>query len=239
MDINEKKVIGERIRVLRESRSCTEKRFATYLYAPDEPDESEDHDKSSIISKIEAGKQLPHSKMLIALAEGKLSTSDKLLFGMDDPLIEEILDFINEHPQNKQLFLKLCLAAAQLREPDTSIVPEPDYDENGESDDDTSSVYSQRLCEVRRLKGPLDYVKKLLGLSTSAISRAENSPGYPRTSYLIKFCEALGCSADYILLGTYPSLPSELKDLLVNFSYSTQQDLLQTFCDIADILKSA
>jgi len=59
-----------------------------------------------------------------------------------------------------------------------------------------------RLKEIRKQKKlTLDEIASMTGVSKGTLSQIENGKVQPSTDNLIKICERLECSSDYLLLG--------------------------------------
>jgi len=69
-----------------------------------------------------------------------------------------------------------------------------------------------RVAFYRKMKGMTQgELAEKLGVSAQAVSKWENDAAYPETEKLIRLSKLLGCSLDYLLLGTPPE-PEERKE---------------------------
>ncbi len=219
MQQNAYKVIGERIKIIRTEKKLTQKEFTEKLscYSGDEKDLT----RKYIISRVERGHQLPTTKMLINIANVFNKSVDNILFGKTNSEVN-ILSAINKNNNlNKyDKFIELCLKVAEDYKP---------------IDDEHISENFIGVREIREENSiPIDILADSFGMSIKNMYRMENRSYLPPTSFLIDFCKLFKVSADYILFQCYYILPIELNDILVNFTYSTQKELMQKFISIAE-----
>lgn len=257
-----KELFGKRLKCLRRSLGYSQQQFGEVLL----DDGGEITNYASTISRIERGKIWPSSNILVALPKlhyrkktvGKQLTlsPQQLLFGSDLPSVCCLAALKNSSStaaENEafswQKFVAICEAAATLCPPDFPMpeneYPFDHYDDayyaqfSAKDDEPEQSVNpcSLRLKECRKAgemtaKEAGESLKK----GTACIYRAEEKELLPSVENLIWYCQHFNVSADYILFGNYPALPEELRKLLGQYTFASQQKLLSTFVKISEKL---
>jgi transcriptional regulator with XRE-family HTH domain len=209
--------IGSRVKEVRKSLGLTQREFAKRIYLDQNITEKK---LECAISKVERGHYLPPTRLLVALDNVHVST-DYVLFGEVCPSIRRLCNLpIYKTSTLARAFFAKCADVVDRTEPDLLL-----------DDDANSSECGQRLRYIRKTRG---FRQGDFGCDKSCVSRNECTDDFIDVSYLVHFCRKFEVSSDFILFGTYPSLPSELSEMLYDYSYETQQRLLATFCEIAD-----
>lgn len=212
--------------MVRHSLHLSQRKFYLLLLGTD------DTGLSSVISKIETGRQVPPAwflndlgSPLFAIRERNIDhlgiSADWLLFGHEIEPIEMLLDKIRQLDRiERRTFFDSCTALTKDSPPDMETLGELDIDE------------SECCFRLRHARKALGLRQKDLGLEKSRVSRNEVHT-FADTSYLVDFFYATTVPIDYILHGTFPSLPPVLQSILLDYSFPTQKLLIKKFCEIA------
>lgn len=84
-----------------------------------------------------------------------------------------------------------------------------------------------RIMQRRKARGvKQSELAEVIGVSENQISNIENGKSFPRMGSLIKICQALDCSVDYLCSGIVkPQLSDNLVDLIESLSLEDQKVL--------------
>lgn len=216
--------IGSRIRAVRVHCGLSQTEFAVRLLGLETP-----RNLASTISKVEAGECLPSTEMLFGfgappfiLQGGNHSevSVDFILFGKINNEVERIVRFpVHKDSVKREIFIDECVKVSDLTPEDFLI-----------SDEMLCSACGFRLRKIRKTA---HLNQGGFGLDKSCVSRNERTD-FPDINFLIHFCNQFHVPADYILFGTYPSLPYPLQPLLLDRTYQVQQEMLTKFIEIGE-----
>ena len=90
----------------------------------------------------------------------------------------------------------------------------------------------KRLADARKVQGyTQEQLSEITGLSTKMLSAAENGHKAMRPENIIKICESLAISADYLLFGSSQHLNSLVDRDKINKLTPQQREALSTIID--------
>lgn len=215
--------IGRRVRNVRMNCGLSQTEFAAKVFELELP-----CNLASTISKVESGERLPPTNMLFGFenlpinlhSDNPLGVSvDYILFGQINAHVERIIRFpIRKNSVERNIFVTECTKVAALIPEDFLISDE--------------TLYSECAFRLRQIRKKAHLNQGEFGLDKSCVSRNECTVDFPDINFLIHFCRYFHVPADYILFGTYPSLPYPLQPLLLDRTYQTQQAILGKFIEL-------
>lgn len=217
--------IGSRIRAVRGNCGLSQTEFAVKVLELDTP-----YNLASTISKVKAGDRLPSTSMLFGFenlpfnlhGENHPGVSvDFILFGQINDQVDRISRFpVHKNSVERNIFIAECTKVAALIPEDFLISDE--------------TLYSECAFRLRQIRKKAHLNQGEFGLEKSCVSRNECTVDFPDINFLIHFCRYFHVPADYILFGTYPSLPYPLQALLLDRTYQVQQEMLTKFIEIGE-----
>ena len=258
-----KKAIGERIQQLRKGlrkegfngQPKTVNEFLEFL----NPKIDDDYDnygdysltdiefsyKKDYVSKVEHGIIFPSTDFLFLIHLRFNVSLDYLVFGHNLPEIEELRKICKHSGKSK--INDFCFNCFNLLEGNSKYIE--DFD-----DEDFFLDYRARLDEVRKYfcnhqqrKLTQKQFSELLGVSKNTMDKYHSKKSDVQSKkyadirntaleYLIRFSLTTKCSLDYLLYGTYllEGFPSELMELLRNYDYAKQTQILKLWLEEAE-----
>lgn len=85
-------------------------------------------------------------------------------------------------------------------------------------------LYKRILDEAKKNGLNGDKIGSLLGLKKSPLTDWKNGHSIPTTEQIIKLCEILAVSSDYLLFGTTNNLSTDENELITNYQRLSDQD---------------
>lgn len=181
--------------------------------------------------------RMPPAYLLKVIYDLWGDSPDKLLWGYNTTIIADFLNCyrsIKRNGDSFELFVNRCISIAN---PSYWDLATEDTDETISDDAADMECFQQiahRFKEVRDFLGmSADDMAKLIGCNRSTIFRneSEDKGKSPTFRYLFNFCNHLGVSADYILLGEFVGLPWDIGTVLYGLPYGNQIELLNRFIE--------
>lgn len=170
-----------------------------------------------------------------------------MVFGHNLPEIEELRKICKHSGKSK--INDFCFNCFNLLEGNSKYIE--DFDDE---DEDFFLDYRARLDEVRKYfcnhqqrKLTQKQFSELLGVSKNTMDKYHSKKSDVQSKkytdirntaleYLIRFSLTTKCSLDYLLYGTYllEGFPSELMELLRNYDYAKQTQILKLWLEEAE-----
>lgn len=182
------------------------------------------------LSKIENNQIPPPMNLLVAISTHYSMTMDEIAFGN---VLSEVSDFrliyskLNE--VDKNMLIKVCLKVAEQFEKDNT------FDYNSEDDFSVKKLDWQiRLAEIRRLlRMSNDEFKAKIGKSVKTAYYHENCEELPPYKYCCQFASVANVSLDYIFHGTFCCYPLILSDVLYEYNFDKQKQIILQWAEVA------
>ncbi|GEM_PF-1108509 len=219
-----RQLIGMRIYSVISKRKLSFKKYAELLGGDEVNAISKD-----TVNRICNGKQLPTFKFLDLFENLELNNKendlnyDKLFFGEEKaverlPLVK-LKGVLNLNNNTHKKFLELCKKKAGAY----SKINLDRFD-----NDENDKVKSKRFFTLYNVD--IKSICKVLGLNEKTAYRNVCTP---TVDFMISFCDCFNVSADFFRYEYFSDIPSELSEILVDYSYPTQIELLKAFTVIA------
>ena len=194
--------------------------------------ELEIHDilSESILTKNEKNQIQPSMDLLVAICSHHHMNLDEIAFCYSMTEVRDFKDIYSKLDERKQtLLVETCLSLANQVKKDRI------FDIYSDDDFDVKKLDWQiRLAEIRKSKKwTAEKFKEQIGKSIKVAYYHENKEELPPFAYCCKFACGMEISLDYLFNGTYYSYPTPLSDVLYDYKYDKQKEIISLWADEA------
>ncbi len=221
MQKNAYNYVGSRIKKIR--GEVSQKNFLKKLEIHDILD-------CTTLSKIENNQIPPSMNLLVAISTHYSMTMDEIAFGN---VLSDVSNFRLIHSRlsesDKNMLIKVCLKIVEKYEKDHP------FEYNSEDDFSAKKLDWQiRLAEIRKsLKMSKNEFKAKIGKSVKTAYYHENCEELPPYKYCCQFASVANVSLDYIFHGTFCCYPLILSDVLYEYNFDKQKQIILQWAEVA------